>query len=67
MDYSKLTLEQLLGLLKQASPDLYSRVLNDFNTGVNVFPGESPNLMESLKMFDVPQYAERQWDLGCGL
>ena len=64
MDYSKLTPEQLLKMLKQASPDLYSRVLNDFNTGVNVSPGESPNLMESLKMFDVPQYAERQWDLG---
>ena len=64
MDYSKLTPEQLLELLKQASPDLYSRVLNDFNTGANVFPGESPDLMKSLKMFDVPQYAERQWDLG---
>ena len=64
MDYSKLTPEQLLEMLKQASPDLYSRVLNDFNTGVGVFSGESPNLMESLKMYDVPQYAERQWDLG---
>lgn len=64
MDYSKLTLEQLLEMLKQTSPDLYSRVLDDFNTGVNVFPGESPNLMTSLKMYKVPQYAERQWDLG---
>ena len=64
MNYSKLTPKQLLEMLKQASPDLYSRVLNDFNTGVGVFSGESPNLMESLKMYDVPQYAERQWDLG---
>lgn len=52
MDYSKLTLKQLLGLLKQNAPRLSNDMTNMYSG--KIYPDEYPNILNSIrKGYDV--------------